>query len=132
MINPLAASITTLQGYPIDTQVEIVSRIATLGRALNPYNDVSGINSVVARSLEEMALMKVPPKTEYGDAGVTVGDRLAAIETARRRDRALQKRLEALLRTADPATVQGFLQRREQFGHPVAVQWMEQQMAGGK
>lgn len=132
MINFLTGSTKTLQEYSIDAQVELVSRIASLARALNPNYDVSGTNAVVARSLETMALRAMPSETEYGNSGATVAERLAEIKEESRRDRQLQIQLESLLRTADPATVQGFLQRREQFGHPVAVQWMQQQIAKGK
>jgi hypothetical protein len=132
IVNSLVKSSAKIPDLPLDAQVEAASRIVALARALNPYEDTAELNAAVALSLEAVALKRMPSEMEYGEAGETVMERLAYIRNANADGLKKRKTMDSLFRSVDDAVLQGFFQRREQFGNPVAVEWIQNQAARRK
>jgi hypothetical protein len=124
--SPLIESIKHTGNLDIDSRIEIASRAVALARVLNPYEDTSEMNAVVALALEKRALEGLPPTIEIGDSGKTVENRLQEIASARQRGDYLRSTIQPRILAAKPPILKEFLERREEFGTPAAVDWFVQ------
>jgi hypothetical protein len=124
--SPLIESIKNTGNLDIDSRIEIASRAVALARVLNPFGDTSEMNAVVALALEKQALQGLPPTIEFGDTGMTVENRLREIASARERGDYLRSTVQPRILSAKATILKEFLERREEFGTPAAVEWFAQ------
>lgn len=132
MVGPLVKSIKGISQLPLDVQIEKTSAVVALAHALNPDDDAFGLSDIVSLNLEKEALRRLPSSVAYGDDGKTVGVRLAEIENIYKRADYLRTHVYPVLGSGRPGVLQGFLERREQYGAAEAVAWLEKLIAAGK
>jgi hypothetical protein len=112
------------KNLPETDRLKLATRIAEIGRSVNPFGGHSEINALVALYLESTALKLLPPDTDYDETGKSVAQRIADIKNTINNGRFDSMKTIELLEQ-NPNLVSGFFETREKEGTPAATVWLK-------
>ena len=124
------AALKNFETAPEDSKLQIATGLVHIAKQINPHDDYTDSSSWrVSQFMEESALKRLPPDSEYGDKGTTVANRLAELRRIAEKSNLMEEQFKPFLFSQPPAVIQMFLERRESDGIGSAISWFQRKYA---
>jgi hypothetical protein len=107
------------------TALELATANFSIARHLYAAPSSSLIDKLVAQSIEQMTLARLPPDVEFGDTGKTAAQQLAEIK---QRKWPSVDPFDARLEHMGEREIKTFLDRRDMLGEVAAQEWLKKRI----